>query len=965
MPHTLKRLGALLFSVAIFGTRLGAAPAFIQQPAAVVNATSGQPAVFTAAASGTGTVRYQWRFLGAPIAGANDPSYTLSSARLGSAGFYDVVATDDTGSLVSTPSRLLVAPASGYTWAFASDLSFAPRFEMPGNVQALAPLPGGGCYVAGWFSTVGGIQRCSIYRMLADGSVDPAFRANVLGANTPIYGLVPQADGKVLISGGFTLIDGVACKGFARLNSDGSLDRAYAAAVGTGFDSTSLVMGLQSDGKLIAAGSFTSYNGTACARLARLNVDGTLDTTFAPPAVGAAIGSMRVQADDRIVLVGSFGAINGGTAQNIARLNRDGTPDSSFNPGTGFNGSAGRLAVLPDGKIVVWGSFTAFNGTTCPALVRLNADGSRDTAFAPTTVPSSSLSFAVQPDGKVLFGFFMGASGVVRLNVDGSPDTGFVGTTDGTRVDALAVGADGRIYAGGDFTTFAGVAAGMVVRLSAAGAVEGGATGPCLRPASPVRAVLQPDGKWLVAGLFTYVNGEYRRFIARLNADGTVDPTFTYTPSDYLERPCLALQGDGKLVVGARALYGGSVLGYVGIKRLGADGVQDPTFAVGKGFGSSSAMVMTLAIQSDGKIVAGGEFTTYQDIARNRIIRIGSDGLLDASFDPGTGFNDRVTAVVLQGDGKIVVAGAFTTYNGTTCNRLVRLNPDGSLDTTFAIGTGFNGAVEALAMRGGGKLVVGGAFTSFNGAVSNRIARLNPDGSPDASFTPGTGFNGTVTSLTLQYDGRFVAGGTFTSYNGIRCTSLVRLNGDGSFDPSFWAVGLRATYTGPELLWADDGRFLVTGMSAYTGAAGRLSLGMFAEHQLSYDEWMAQFDEVPLDQTDPMDTPAGDSVSNLLKFAMGVPPLGGADGALPSATTSAVAGQPLGVGLVFAQNPGTLGIRYALEVSSDLKTWTEVPGQIDAVDALPEGAPLVRLRELTPPAVSRRFGRLKIELVAP
>ncbi|WP_317039503.1 T9SS type A sorting domain-containing protein [Thermoflexibacter ruber] len=171
----------------------------------------------------------------------------------------------------------------------------------------------------------------------------------------------------------------------------------------------------------------------------------------------------------------------------------------------------------------------------------------------------------------------------------------------------------------------------------------------------------------------------------------------------------------------------------------------------------------------------GGEFTTYNGSTTNRIVRLNTDGSIDASFNIGTGFSSNVNTIAVQNDGKIIVGGQFGLFNGNTANALARLNTNGSADAGFNIGTGFNNSVFALALQADGKIIVGGAFTIFNGNLTNarRIVRLNTDGSQDAVFNTGTGFNSDVFSLKMSADGRFVyVGGKFTNFNG-----LVRLRG--------------------------------------------------------------------------------------------------------------------------------------------------------------------------------------------
>lgn len=132
----------------------------------------------------------------------------------------------------------------------------------------------------------------------------------------------------------------------------------------------------------------------------------------------------------------------------------------------------------------------------------------------------------------------------------------------------------------------------------------------------------------------------------------------------------------------------------------------------------------------------GGGFTAFNGASRNYIARLNADGSLDTSFNPGTGRNRWVDTTAIQADGKILIGGDFTSYNGTSINRIARLNEDGSLDTSFNPGTGAGNWVFTTALQPDGKILIGGFFTSYNSISRSGIARLNADGSLETSFNP-------------------------------------------------------------------------------------------------------------------------------------------------------------------------------------------------------------------------------------
>jgi uncharacterized delta-60 repeat protein len=270
-----------------------------------------------------------------------------------------------------------------------------------------------------------------------------------------------------------------------------------------------------------------------------------------------------------------------------------------------------------------------------------------------------------------------------------------------------------------------------------------------------------PDGRILCGGIFTSYSGVSSNRIIRLNTNGSIDNTFVIGTGFNNAIETISLQSDGKILVGGFfTSYSG--VSSSGIIRLNTNGSVDNSFVIGTGFNS---IVFAITLQSDGKILVGGFFTSYSGVARNYIIRLNTDGSVDTSFVIGTGFNNEVSALELQSDGKILVGGYFTSYSGVSRNNIIRLNSDGSIDTSFVIGTGFNSTVDAIVLQSDGKILVGGPFTSYSGVSRNYIIRLNTDGSIDTSFSIDTGFNDRLWSIALQSDGKILAGGNFTKFS--------------------------------------------------------------------------------------------------------------------------------------------------------------------------------------------------------
>ena len=295
---------------------------------------------------------------------------------------------------------------------------------------------------------------------------------------------------------------------------------------------------------------------------------------------------------------------------------------------------------------------------------------------------------------------------------------------------------------------------------------------------NPVDAIaIQPDGKVLVGGSFSFIGGQVRSCLARLNADGTFDYAFNPGASDSVNS--LAVQSDGKILVGGGfTTLGGQPRN--GIARLNADGSLDSSFNPdANGF----LGVRSLALQTDGKVLLGGDFTTIGGQTCNRIARLNVNGSLDTGFNPDV--DGSVHSLAVQADGKVLVGGYFTNIGGQPRNGMARLNADGSLDTSFNLGTNTNSVVHSFAMQADGKVLVGGEFTTIGGQPRNNIARLHADGSLDTGFNPNVSGGFGVVSLVVQTDGKVLLGGSFYSVGGQTRSSIARLNSDGSLDLGF------------------------------------------------------------------------------------------------------------------------------------------------------------------------------------
>ena len=356
-----------------------------------------------------------------------------------------------------------------------------------------------------------------------------------------------------------------------------------------------------------------------------------------------------------------------------------------------------------------------------------------------------------------------------------SIDTSFVyGSGFDSPVNVTAIQTDGKIVACGWFSTYNGTAANKIIRLNSDGSIDTSfVSGTGFDNGHIYSIVFQSDGKILLGGYFSSYNGTSANRIIRLNSDGSIDTSFVSGTGFNHQVESIAIQSDGKILLGGHfQIYNGTSANR--IIRLNTDGSIDTSFVSGTGFNGG---IYVTAIQTDGKIVVGGVFWIYDGIqCGNYITRLNSDGSLDTSFIHGIGLDNQVRSIVIQSDGKIVVGGAFETFNGTATKRIIRLNSDGSIDTSFVYGSGFDSYVYSIAIQSDGKIVVGGDFQSYNGTPANYIIKLNSNGSVDSSFDYGTGFDSSINLMTIQSDDRVLIAGNFTTYNGTGANFIIKLN---------------------------------------------------------------------------------------------------------------------------------------------------------------------------------------------
>lgn len=708
-----------------------------------------------------------------------------------------------------------------------TDTSFNPGtgFSQPFTANAVKIQSDGKIIVAGMFSMYNGTPRSSIVRINADGSLDTSFSTGTGTGGMSPTAIDIQSDGKIIVMGyGITTYNGSPVNHIFRLNADGTLDSSFVAKNFTtmsGFLSLSSlkVQSVSGADKILVGGNFTNYDGTLSSSIVRLNSDGSIDTSFTPQGnVTGSVSGIEVTSNGNVILLGGGAYYNGMPRQGVIILTPTGAIDTNFNSsGTGptMAGSfmsPSQMLVRPDGKILISGMFTEYNGTAINGLALLNSDGTLDSGFNPNLGfgGNSPSTIALSGDGGFLIGGYFttynGTSlngGFLKVDQTGALATTFMANTSVMSAfppSIVVKQADDKIIIAGNFNVVNGTTKNFIARLNTDGSLDNNFNNGGVGPNGSVQAVsIQPNGKILIGGYFMSYNGTSRQGIARLNADGTLDTTFTpgtgFTSNGMMANIyAIETLSTGKILVGGAYFsnFDGNAVTNKNLIRLNADGTFDSTFNT-NGLGVNSNMAVGVNVireQADGKIIIGGGFGSYNGTTANGLLRLNADGTVDTSFTQswgaGAGLNMGAAArflIIQPNDSKIIVAGTLSSYNGTSRTNILRINTDGTLDTSFNAGSA--GTVSMPFLAADGKLLVPGTFTSFNGTTINRLVRLNTDGTVDTSFTPGsTGATGAfspsaptrISYVLEQTDGKLLVAGNFSSYNGTARNVIVRLN---------------------------------------------------------------------------------------------------------------------------------------------------------------------------------------------
>lgn len=768
----------------------------------------------------------------------------------------------------------------------ARAVSVDSLFHSPVLTDAVAPqkvlvLPDDSFFVYWNFDRLNTENVGPLVKFNANGTHDPSFR--MAGNYFHVLAVAPGPNGQFYVAARH--IDKITSQyRVLRLNSDGSLDASFDA--GTGADSTINSLAVQPDGTILVGGIFTTFNGQDRPNLVRLNPDGSLDLSFARVSVDlfsnnpnspGIWSNIIIQPDGKILFAGVFDTVStspgsGAYNQGVARVNIDGTLDTTFNATDhGLPNVVLRaLALQNDNKILVGGRFTGPQFGTRTPLIRLNADGSLEHRF-PSAVGTGTAGQVINAIKLLANGDILGVGDrLYRFTTAGTIVPGYQDKV-GFRGLGLDLQSDGRFLVAG-FSTLNGVPQNGLMRFNADGSSGTPVGGDFQRELFPRKLAVRTDGKiWLTDYFLDGVDGNPRGGVARLQADGELD---AFDPPSLSPKVDFALHPDDTVLILETGAYfqfngddspAGGVNGGQGaltqvlpatdgryialnnfspeavanngvIFRLLPDGSRDPDFLFGIPFSVTATNPSgdyywlgdnrPLAFYEDGRFLA----RYFDSTGKYHLKRFNNDGSIDPTFvggevaaitktegyqtvtigesfstayvttAPGTPLSD----VLLLPDGKIVVVGMFDQYTGTPAPGIVRLEPNGAVDATFNTGAGAQWIstqvdathiprIDAIERLADGRFLITGSFEAYDGTAASGIARLNADGSRDDTFVspvtlssifsdlfadyPSFVADFPVSQLVTQPDGSVLLSGNYSQVGSNEIRSIFRLTG--------------------------------------------------------------------------------------------------------------------------------------------------------------------------------------------
>lgn len=680
--------------------------------------------------------------------------------------------------------------ANGFVGGFASVDGL--RVSISG-VNYAKKLSDGKILAVGNFATYNGEFQIGICKFNQDGSRDLNF--NTPEVSGQIYHFTELSDGNIILVGSIRGQSGSGSQGVIKISANGIVDNSFSVGVSglniyqDGYPRRAIQAGT----KLFIIGDFSSVNSIQKTEgIFRMDINGGIDNSHTTMrgfvgGFGARYPIAGVDGGDGVILISNelaFSAFNFQTINYpVVKIKySDGTLDTTFSNNVktivdNYAFGPKFITLTPDGTKFLLG------GNSAMPFVRINLNGTEDTSFNAGVGFDKHLWYAQQlTDGKV----YTYTDEPARYNTQPVNQFGVVdgagakmltftteGFTNGGYAKNIVRALDGDIIAVGSFSEYNNQTRNGIVKFEVDGTISSyaantGAKTGANAPATVSDIALQSNGQAVIVGPFDLFDNTTRLGMARLTSSGNIDNFFysyqagmSYnyrfstgsTFSQVSSYPtCVKVDANDKVLVGgAFTNWNNQIDQFKYIMRFNSDGSRDtgwtyPQYLTGA--------VKDIEIQSTGKIIAVGDFSQYGSTVTRGIIRFGTTGVMDTTFNAGNlGFNlgASVSKIFIMTDNSMFISGTFTSYNGVSANRIIKLTPDGAIDTSFVYGTGFNGVVEDIQLTIEDELIMAGAFTTYNGvAVDNRMLRLSLTGEVISTFETQSATNGTIYSILYR-----------------------------------------------------------------------------------------------------------------------------------------------------------------------------------------------------------------------
>jgi uncharacterized delta-60 repeat protein len=595
---------------------------------------------------------------------------------------------------------------------------------------------------------------------------DIGFNINTFDFNNNVnfmgYNIKETIDNDYILSIRTKTTDTPSYNAVIKILADGSMDEVFVpyTYIADFADDIQYIASiqLQSNGKIIIAGS---DNIASKGLLLRLDTDGTEDDTFnkitySLDNMNSIVTDIKVLSDDSILVVGDFTEYDEESYGRIIKLDADGDLVASFNEdGTGFNAIVRQIEVNTTTNIItVSGDFTSYNGTACPSIVKLNADGSLNTFFTYDEISDVYYKrVCVLSDGSIVIGYLPEDDPLnykinfAKIDDDGSVDTTFqsielriAGQGFESKVYGL-VEISGKLFIGGSFSIYN-------VSEESNKTADGGYFD------NDKKALLFFNSSGEITSTFfddtdlgggvtnknigIQSNEKYIYGYNRFNADGTIDDTFTVQTGT---ANIICVQEDDKILV-----YDGSIL-----ERLLDDGALDTAFNTNAAsVHTEFESIVFIGLASTNKIFIGGLVdSSTGDI---KIIRLNADGTTDNTYEFEYNVGGAITDFYCAVDPSDRVVVACALFNITIEDAqdivpvVIRVNSSGVLDSTFTLSESMLVLPSAVSVQSDSKIIIYGQqlkyFSNYvaptepvRQSFGTGIARLNANGTIDTSFT--------------------------------------------------------------------------------------------------------------------------------------------------------------------------------------------------------------------------------------